>query len=930
VIKRLNFNLVWFVCDFVLIDVALYLARQLRLILGLGRDLGPESEWLRLHPLLYLVVPLIWVTVFTLLSAYDHRRTRRTADELKIVALTMVLTTLALVGLSYFLFPDLSRLLLFYFLILGLLFLSTWRFLLRPGFRVQAGGWFREKRRLFVEGAKIRHGEFTALGLLIVLVSLVNVVWIRQDTRPQPGWDANVYLANTLHFVERLDRHGAAQLQKTVASLSFESRSPLYQLLSVPSFYLFGRSADAALYVNILFEALLLLSVYGIGRLVKNGRAGLLAALLVATYPPTISLSKIYRPHFAVLACVALSLWLLLLLLKTRAEKIAWLFGASLGVGLLIHVNFLFLLIAPTILFGFYALLFQTAPRYPPGLRETPRWLLAKLRDPFVLRGLLPAALIAAGLTATWYLPTARSLIKVRVDSLAAGVAGKRALGFSGIPHFFWWYALTMPGAISYVFTALLAIGLVFGAIKRRWGDSVLVITFLLMYVGFALRPGGLAWLYFAAVLPVIAVITAAWCVDVRPRRFSTVLTVVCVSVAIFNFSVVTWGVQPWSQPIVKALGAPLDSGTCATRLNQAFCPWPARDEDWRVGDILQVIQNDSHCQEHLCGLMIMHIREYTNSRVFYYYLARDFPDLRLRVSDLVPGIADSRRLQVLLDSKYQLYIPASRAKASNFQQRLRQFVQSPPPAYARAHQEVASFELPDGKIARLVKRINPLTLEEAEVSIATLDVSRKDMDGFLQGLVRDEMQRLTSNIEEQLDAGATKEVFDLAMQILESDALNAEEKAALAINVGNQLTNMGETGRAIKLLNQVAPDTDAAGVWIILGKAYRRGGRLDEAISAFEQALVLDPRRYWANHLLAGIYANQGKWEATVPLAQVALEVAPDDAHYVNSGVRLIQAYENLGDQRSACVVLQRVAQWTEPGDTRIENLNERLACQD
>ena len=98
-------------------------------------------------------------------------------------------------------------------------------------------------------------------------------------------------------------------------------------------------------------------------------------------------------------------LWLLLLLLKTRAVKIAWLFGASLAFGMLIHINFLFLLLAPTVIFGIYMLFFQENPRRPHDFNSTPQWVFMKLREPFAVHGLLPAALLAIGITAAWYLP---------------------------------------------------------------------------------------------------------------------------------------------------------------------------------------------------------------------------------------------------------------------------------------------------------------------------------------------------------------------------------------------------------------------------------------------------------------------------------------------------------------------------------------------
>jgi hypothetical protein len=660
--------------------------------------------------------------------------------------------------------------------------------------------WLNNKRGLLV-----RYGEIIALILLIVIVSVINMVWIRQDTRPQPAGDPSAYLLRTYEFVDNLKEQGGAQLWQSIAAMSLTGRPPLYQLLSVPFIFLFGRSADAALFVNILFGAILLLSTYGIGRLTGSGKAGLLAAFLVATYPPIVGLSRMYAPWFGAPACVALSLWLFLLLLKTRSVKIAWLFGASLGFGMLIR-HYHFFLLPSTVVFGLYMVLFPTNPRHPTSLKETPRWLLAKLRDPFVLYGLLPAALIAAGLTAAWYLPQSQAILTLQ-QRISAYQIGVVAYGFPDVRPSFWWYALTAPRAISTVLAFLLAIGLVIGTIKRPLGPAVLVVTFLLMYGGLWLSTS-LHWVHFALVLPIAAVLTAIWVVDIRdlifptradlsrivrvaevdqhqgqitvtevdgralrlrlpvntvlwdaiergtslhitpgvgaagqptyrvrlaPQRrirwlLSTVLIVVCVGVATFNFAVVTWGAGPWSRPIAVALGAPLNSRTCLgplSRTNVAFCPNPARDEDWRASDILRVIVDDPQCQERRCHLVVVPRLNTFERNVFAYYLVRDFPQSRQRVR---VSRADWHRGGTpynarWLTSDYLVYIPQLVTTKAEILLALTPFLESPPAVFADAHQEVASFALPGGWTAKLIKRTAPLTLEEARLSIAALDI---------------------------------------------------------------------------------------------------------------------------------------------------------------------------------------------------------------
>lgn len=354
--------------------------------------------------------------------------------------------------------------------------------------------------------------EYFMLGALIAVISFVNILWIIKDNRPQAFFDP--YPKNTLEFVDSLKEQGFTQIPSLITKMSVGSRPPLYQLLAVPSIYLFGRSEDTILVVNIFFGVVLMLSTYGIAKMAKNSEAGLLASLLVATYPPIVGLSKIARPHSVLPACVALSLWLLFKLLKKRSWKTSWAFGASLGFGILIHPVFFFLLAAPSLIFCLYIALFQMEPRLPHSPGKLPSWLMYKILDPFVLKGLLPAGVIALAITAVWYLPNIDGVIYSA--QVTKGFWSSVTLGFWHLNSSFWWYALTMPGAISHVLFALLVVGLMVNFSKKQPYRFVLALTFLLMYCSLSLSFASKGWLYAAAMLPVAAVISAIFIVDMR------------------------------------------------------------------------------------------------------------------------------------------------------------------------------------------------------------------------------------------------------------------------------------------------------------------------------------------------------------------------------------------------------------------------------
>ncbi len=250
------------------------------------------------------------------------------------------------------------------------------------------------RNRFFIVKA-VSSPEVLLLVLLVSAVSIINLSWIIKDTRPLPFRDP--YPEKILEFSDEISRTGFANFPRLMNRLSVGPRPPLYQLLAVPCVYTFGRTVDAMLVVNILSGVVLMLSAYGSGRLAGNRATGLLAALIVATYPPIVNLMKIARPHSILPASVALTLYLILLLIRTRKPLIFCLLGASLGIGFLIHPNFGYISPLPAVIGVLYLIFFQIPPKYPRSFRDMPRWIILKLRDPLVVRGFLPAIVLEIG-----------------------------------------------------------------------------------------------------------------------------------------------------------------------------------------------------------------------------------------------------------------------------------------------------------------------------------------------------------------------------------------------------------------------------------------------------------------------------------------------------------------------------------------------------
>ncbi len=730
--------------------------------------------------------------------------------------------------------------------------------------------WFKEGR-----GFLTRHGEPIVLGLLIVFVSLVQVAWILQDTRPQPGADPNHYLIKTFEFVATLKDQEGTQWWQSIPQLSLQGRPPLYQLASIPFIYLFGRSEDAALTINVVLEVILLLATYAIGKQAVDRKTGLIAALLVAAYPPIIGLSTIYRPHAALPAWVALNVWLLLRLMENRSMMGAWLFGGALGLGMLIHLNFLYLMLGPAILFGVYMLLFQTRPYCLVGIKELPHWLGMKLRDPFVLFGLLPAALIPLGLAASWYLPQSQALLALQ-QAVSENWVGE-AYGFRDVPPSFWWYALTAPGAISYVLSAFLGLGLMMAVLRRGRGSLILLAVFITMYVSIGSRLGDKAWLHFAPVLPVAAALTASGLADIHSwlaarrwfgRLLPTALTLTCLSAAALVFSTVTWGSGPWGPRITEWLGAPLNTGICQRRMNLAFCPNPPRSENWQVSNILQVLLDDPACQESGCHLVVVPKVDNIDSFVFDYYLLRDFPEFRPKVRvTTADGWGGKGADGEWVVSDYLLYIQDPNALGMDRGKAIRAavstFLQAPAPTFAGLHQQVASFSLPPGWIARLVKRTKPLTMD------------------------------------------ATIQIYEEALASVQLDPGLYEKLGYLHLWAGNW-----SKAEAL-FLQAIDMESDPGWAHCALGDLYRRQGLPDQAVVEFEQAIKREPYAPNAYRQLADLFVTQGNFGAATQTYRLAVQNSPGLVWpYLELGSLYVQENQ-LDEARSAYQNASRIEPW-------------------
>ncbi len=171
------------------------------------------------------------------------------------------------------------------------------------------------------------------LGLWLAGV-LLDVFWLQRHAQP-PAWDQGEHLSRALGVWQVLGE--AAPLDplwwQRLWAETPTYRGPLTYLVTAPVFSLLGPGYGSAILSNSLFQALLLGSLYGLGRLARGRAAGLWAAFFCAVSPALLNQRSDYLIDFSLTAVLTATWWLLTVRVLDRPRR-PWLWSLAGGLGL--------------------------------------------------------------------------------------------------------------------------------------------------------------------------------------------------------------------------------------------------------------------------------------------------------------------------------------------------------------------------------------------------------------------------------------------------------------------------------------------------------------------------------------------------------------------------------------------------------------------
>lgn len=189
------------------------------------------------------------------------------------------------------------------------------------------------------------------LGAIWLVGALCDRIWLALD-RSVPSWDPTNHLTGSLNYLNALQQVNVFSGEWWQRLWTLSSKyPPLLYIVTAPFQMLFGTGPEQALLVNLLFSAILLASVYGLGKHLFNTRVGLWAAGLCVLLPRLYTVRINYMHDYPLTALVAASFFCLTVWRDAKTKFQGWLwalgFGACFGLAIMLKQTVLFFIFVP-------------------------------------------------------------------------------------------------------------------------------------------------------------------------------------------------------------------------------------------------------------------------------------------------------------------------------------------------------------------------------------------------------------------------------------------------------------------------------------------------------------------------------------------------------------------------------------------------------
>ena len=294
-------------------------------------------------------------------------------------------------------------------------------------------------------------------GLLLLALWLICLLldglWIQQHQAP-PAWDQGDHLSRALGVWQVLSQPApwSGGWWHTLWAQAPSYRGPLTYMLSAPVLQLLGPSFSSAMASGAVFNGILLLSCYGLGRQLHSRRAGLWAALFVAAAPALLNQRTDYLIDLSLTALMTAGWWVLSQR-RWFARQRRWLWSVLSGIGL-----GLVALTRPT---GLVLLWLPLVLLLVGGLREARRGHWRPLAQGAT------GGLIAWLLVWPWFSQNWLTILSTINKARQWGVAYQDGLEANSLEGWLYYLKL-LPAMLGSSLTVLVLVGGVIALVQRR------------------------------------------------------------------------------------------------------------------------------------------------------------------------------------------------------------------------------------------------------------------------------------------------------------------------------------------------------------------------------------------------------------------------------------------------------------------------------
>ncbi len=414
--------------------------------------------------------------------------------------------------------------------------------------------------------------------------------WLDRNTLPNGYQNEIFHLGNALELWVAWQERSWTVLH----NLLFEQYWPPLQYLTAFPFLAAGVSRDAFVGANLLYLALLLVSVYLLGARLDTWGTGLLAAVLLCFFPSIFGNLRHFEPNVPLTAMVACSMVLLDSSRRFSRTGRSLLFGVCAGLTMLVDR-----------LSGAFFLAFPAAWVLVAGLASRPHHLSGRPRIVWRNAGL--AVLLALLVCGYYYVnffqyhreEVFSQVMAGEIQDTGAHSEIRDPLALTTLAF----YPLTLlDGQVGFGLGLVLCLGVVLAAFRSDRRRSLLWVWLIAPLVVFTFIQKKQIY-YTIPILPALALLGASGLMSLRQgwRRSLAIGVALCLGAV--QYQVLSFGTSPVAERFVIPVGGTprlVDLGVLFGR-SPIPPPWvapkyvqaqPPIDEDFRIPGILDALGN--------------------------------------------------------------------------------------------------------------------------------------------------------------------------------------------------------------------------------------------------------------------------------------------------------------------------------------------------